>query len=75
VIAICDVVAEVNHLVPNRRWEYSGAAGSVAILAIVDVPDTSEPPVRSVIHCPEVQKERGSREIRCSKTEHVSSSG
>src|SRR6266516_1475423 len=75
VIAICEVVAEVNHLVPNSRYRKSVEPGSVAGTAVVAVPDTSDPPVRSVIHWPDVQKRRGSREIRCAKTGRVTSSG
>src|ERR671927_1888191 len=68
VMAICDVVADVNHLVPYRRyWPFSSRA-------TVDVPLTSEPPVRSVIHCPDVQNCSGSREVRCCSAVRFSSS-
>ncbi len=59
--AISAVVAEVNHLVPLRR-QPPGASGSLR--ATVWVSDTSLPPVRSVIHWPEVQARAGSRAIR-----------
>src|SRR6185312_3918331 len=61
VSAACDVVADVNHFVPyNRNCDPSR-------LATVDVADTSDPPVRSVIHCPAVQNCAGSRDVRCPK--------
>src|SRR6185437_6879771 len=49
------VVAEVNHLVPKRRQP------SPSFTARVRLCPTSEPPVRSVIHCPLVQARAGSR--------------
>ena len=53
VIAIWEVVADVNHFVPNSRWVGSPSA-SVA-RATVSLRPTSLPPARSVIHWPEVQ--------------------
>src|SRR5690242_16743889 len=50
-------VADVNHLVPYSRYVPPSHR------AIVDVPLTSDPPVRSIIHCPDVQKRAGSREV------------
>ncbi len=43
-------------------------------LAMVDVVPTSEPPVRSVIHWPEVQNSFGSRDVKCANTDRVVSS-
>jgi len=55
--AISDAVADVNHLVPYRRhW-------SPSLRATVSVRETSEPPVRSVIHWPLVHITAGSRLI------------
>ena len=42
--------------------------------AIVDVLPTSDPPVRSVIHWPEVQNSLGSREVKCASTGRTLSS-
>lgn len=52
------VVALVNHLVPDRRKRSPSAR------ATVSVSPTSEPPVRSVIHWPDVQARSGSRLVR-----------
>ena len=55
VSAISAVVAEVNHLVPDSRQ-----LPSASWRATVSDSPTSEPPVRSVIHCPEVHAVAGS---------------
>ena len=57
--AICDVVADVNHLTP-LSLHVPSSSGTPTVL----VRETSEPPERSVIHCPEVQNSAGSRDVR-----------
>ena len=47
----------MNHLVPHRRQVPSTCR------AMVSLAPTSEPPVRSVIHWPEVHMRAGSREV------------
>src|SRR5258705_13932397 len=72
VIAICEVVAEVTHLAPYNR--YAPAPPSASGSATVDVVETSEPPARSVIHCPDVQKRAGSRDVSRSDASRVRAS-
>ncbi len=67
VSAICAVVAEVNHFVPYS-FHPSGD-----FLATVCVSPTSEPPVRSVIHCPDVQNVAGSLDVRWGRARWISS--
>ena len=57
VSAMLDVVADVNHFVPYSRQP--SPPGSRR--ATVSLCETSEPPVRSVIHCPLVHIVAGSR--------------
>ena len=60
------VVAEVNHFVPWSRQVSPSRTASVSLC------ETSEPPVRSVIHCPLVQNTAGSREVRCGRARSIS---
>ncbi len=68
--AICDVVADENHFVPNKRnlpriaiCAVPPSADPATAFATVSEIATSEPPVRSVIHCPLVHALAGSRDV------------
>ena len=72
---MAESVAEENHLNPSirqgpRDWP-SGAVPtwSPMNVATVSVCDTSLPPVRSVIHCPDVHAFTGSVEVRRSNAD------
>ena len=68
-IVIDESVADENHLKPSIRQGPRGildadaSSEMGAYVAIVSVPETSLPPLLSVIHCPLVQAFRGSREV------------
>ena len=64
-------VAEENHLKPLMLQGPSGVldcdcgdSSEGEYVAIVSVPETSLPPLRSVIHCPLVHAYLGSRDVR-----------
>ncbi len=68
-IDIDESVAEENHLKPSIRHGPGAAldvddSGEGEYVAIVSVPETSLPPLLSVIHWPLVHAYRGSRDVR-----------
>ncbi len=74
-----EVVEEVNHFVPQSSWVFIPTDDEESVFdflsngfATVSLWLTSEPPIFSVIHCPEVQKVSGFLEVKFLKAVFLS---